>query len=148
MRTSLVLIPILMTLAACSTEPQAPVTDAKVRLPAVSGRPGAAYFTLHGGGKGRTLVSVSSSQAGRAEMHDMSMSGGMMRMAPITSGLPVPKGEQVRFEPGGKHVMLFSMQSGLKPGDRISLSFTFADGETARVEAPAEAAGGADEQAH
>lgn len=137
MRPHFVFLPLLGVLAACSAQNEAPVTDASVRLPAISGRPGAAYFTLHGGDEGRTLVSVTSSQAGRAEMHDMSMDGGMMKMSPITGGVVVPKGETLSFASGGKHVMLYDMQAGLKDGDRISLTFKFQNGESVQVEAPA-----------
>lgn len=136
--------PMILALAACSQQPAAPVTDAVVRLPAATGRPGAAYFTLHGGEKGRTLVSVSSPSAGRTEMHDMSMSDGMMTMTPLTKGVVIPAKGQVRFESGGKHVMLFDMKPGLKAGDAVQLSFTFTNGETASVRAKAEAPGGGD----
>ena len=47
-------------LASCNTAPDAAVTDATVRIPAVKGNPGAAYFTLHGGEKDRTLVKITS----------------------------------------------------------------------------------------
>ena len=148
MRFNLALVPVLLAIAACAPKTDEPITDAKVRLPAVDGNPGAAYFTVHGGAKGRTLVRVQSSEAGRAEMHDMAMRDGMMVMAPIASGIAVPAGGEVQFEPGGKHVMLFDMKSGLKPGDAIRLNFTFADGSTAEVAAPAEAPGGADAHDH
>ncbi len=148
MRINLALLPILLAVAACAPKAEDPITDAKVRLPAVDGNPGAAYFTIHGGAKGRTLVRIQSSEAGRAEMHDMTMRDGMMVMAPLTSGVAVPADGEVRFEPGGKHVMLFDMKSGLKSGDPIQLQFTFADGTTTDITAAAEAPGGADDHAH
>jgi len=137
-------LPVLLVIAACSQQPAAPVTDAVVRLPAATGRPGAAYFTLHGGETGRTLASVSSPSAGRTEMHDMTMSDGMMTMTPLTNGVAIPAKGQVRFESGGKHVMLFDMKPGLKAGDAVQLRFTFTNGETASVSAKAEAPGGGD----
>lgn len=141
-------LPIILMLAACSPHASAPVSDASVRLPAAAGRPGAAYFTLHGGDKGRTLVSIASPAATRAEMHDMTMSGGMMSMAPITGGVAVPANGTVRFESGGKHVMLFGLSPSLKPGDAVQLTFTFANGEKASLSAKAEAPGGGDMPSH
>ena len=141
-------LPAILMLAACTPQPKAPVNDAIVRLPAVAGRPGAAYFTLYGGDKGRTLVSVASPAATRAAMHDMTMSNGMMSMAPITGGVVVPAKSDVRFQSGGKHVMLFGLSSSLKPGDAVQLTFRFANGETANLSAKAEAPGGGDEHSH
>ena len=141
-------LPVLFLMASCAPQEAEPVTDARVRLPAVKGNPGAAYFTLHGGKAGRTLVSVASPDAGRAEMHDMTMKDGMMMMAPITSGVVIPKGGEVQFAPGGKHVMLFDLKTGLRAGDMIALSFTFKDGQTSQITATAEAPGGGDAHGH
>ena len=135
-------------LAACTSQPEDPVSDVHVRLPAVSGRPGAAYFTLNGGEKGRSLASVSTPSADRAEMHDMTMSAGMMTMAPINGPINVPANATLRFKPEGKHLMLMGMKPGLKAGDAIPLRFTFANGETVTVSAKAEATGGTSVQDH
>ena len=138
----------LLAVAGCAQQPDSAVSDGMVRLPAVEGSPGAAYFTLHGGDAGRTLVTVESPDAGRAEMHDMTMTNGMMKMAPLTQGVVIPKNGTVTFAPGGKHVMLFGMKAGLKPGDPILLNFTFANGETAKLMAEAESPGGSDAHSH
>lgn len=134
----------LLMLAGCNAAPDATVTDATVRLPAVKGNPGAAYFTLHGGSKDRTLVRITSPAVGAAEMHDMKTENGMAMMAPIEGGLLLPKGATISFQSGGKHVMLFDMKQGLKPGDSVSLNFEFADGSNETAAAKAIAAGDAD----
>ena len=131
-----------LALAACGQKDAAPVTDATVRLPAVSGNPGAAYFTLHGGEKDARLMSIASPQAGRVEMHDVKMEGGMMTMTPIDNGLAIPKGATITFETGGRHAMLFDMKPGLKAGDKVTLSFTYDDGRKVTVDAASEAPGG------
>lgn len=123
------LLPALMLMAgACAGPPDLSVDDAWVRLPAVPGRPGAAYFTVHGGPAQRTLVAVSADYALRAEMHE-SMGGpqGMAGMRPL-GPVPIPAGEEVRFEPGGRHVMLFGIDAGAKPGMTTLLTLTFRDG--------------------
>ncbi len=132
----------LLAVTACQNAPDAAVTDATVRLPAVKGNPGAAYFTLHGGEKDRTLVKVTSPAVGNAEMHDMKSENGMMMMVPIEGGLKLPKGATVSFQSGGKHVMLFDMKPGLKPGNTITLNFEFADGSKETAAAKAVAPGG------
>ena len=135
-------------LAGCDAAPDAAVTDATVRLPAVKGNPGAAYFTLHGSEKDRTLVKITSPVVGSAEMHDMKTENGMAMMVPITGGLPVPKGATVSFQSGGKHVMLFDMKPSLKAGDTINLTFEFADGSKESAAAKAVAPGGESEHSH
>lgn len=110
------------------------VSDAWVRLPAVSGRPAAAYFTVMGGAKPQTIVGVSSPSAKRGELHESAMTGGLMKMAPVTK-LAVGKGQMVKFAPGGKHVMLFDLDPALKPGATIKLNLQLAGGEVATADA-------------
>ena len=126
----------LVILAACQGTPQQPavtVTDAVVTVPAVPGGPGAGYFTLRGAGGGGTLRAVSSPRVERIELHETRSEGGMTRMAAI-GRVPVADGE-VRFEPGGKHAMLFGVDPALKAGDRVALTFTFEGAPPVTVEA-------------
>lgn len=118
----------LPALGACQQEQGLRVENGWVRLPAVAGRPGAAYFTLHGGAQPVRLLSVTSPVVIRTEMHD-TMKGmqGMMQMRPM-AGVDVPARSTVKFEPGGKHVMLFNVNPGIKPGRAMEFTLTFADG--------------------
>ena len=148
-------LPALLLLAACKGHDAAPtVTAAWVRLPAVTGQPAAAYFTLHGGGSDATLVKVESTLAQRADMHQsmtgtgmanmpgMSISGAhaMAGMAPLDH-VAVPAGGTVAFAPGGAHVMLYGLDKVVAPGTAVPLRFGFADGRTAEAEAKTVAAG-------
>ncbi|MEG8025599.1 copper chaperone PCu(A)C [Sphingomonas aurantiaca] len=116
-----------MALASCSQPKELSVDGAWVRLGAVTGRPAAAYFTVHGGPAPATLISVTTDVAIKAEMHETMDKGGMSTMAPIAK-VEIPANTDVSFAPSGRHVMLFSMNSGIKPGDRVMLTFAFADG--------------------
>lgn len=146
-RFSTVLASFLMV-TACQSAPDATVTDATVRLPAVKGNPGAAYFTLYGGDTDRTLVKITSPVVGSAEMHDMKTENGMAMMVPIEGGLKLPKGATVSFQSGGKHVMLFDVKQGLRSGDNIPLTFEFADGSKETATAKAMTAGDMDAHSH
>ena len=127
-------------LAGCQPMPPS-VEDAWIRLPAVQGRPAAAYFELDAGRAAQTLLSVKSPIAIRSELHEsMEMDGGMMSMKPLAQ-LAIPAGDDVEFAPGGKHVMLFDIAPSAKPGDVTKLIFTFADGQTLEVDAKLLAAG-------
>lgn len=110
------------------------VDDAWVRLPAVSSRPGAAYFTVTGGAEATTLVKVETAAAIRTEMHEMKQQGGMMAMSPIAD-VAIPAGQSIRFEPGGKHIMLIDLSPQVRAGGKIPLRLSFANGKTIEVQA-------------
>lgn len=128
------------TLTACGGPEQLTVSDAWVRLAAVKDRPAAAYFTLHGGPKAATLISVRGDLAIRTEMHRSMQSGGMASMAPLAS-VTIPAGADVPFAPGGRHVMLFGVNPAVKPGAAMTLTFTFADGARIPLTTPVIGAG-------
>ncbi len=132
-----------MALAACqpATPETARVAGAWVRLPAVPGRPGAAYFTILGGRAETRLVAVRTPAARRVELHQ-SMGGehGAMTMRPL-SGVVVPAGGKVDFAVGGRHAMLFDVDPGLKAGGSTSLELVLADGRTLMTSAPVRGAG-------
>ncbi|MEG8056595.1 copper chaperone PCu(A)C [Sphingomonas sp. 22L2VL55-3] len=60
-------------------------------------------------------------------MHETMDKGGMSTMTPLAK-VEIPANTDVAFAPGGRHVMLFDMNSGIKPADRVTLTFAFADG--------------------
>lgn len=133
-----------LAVAACGSpsEPAARESEATVRLPAVPGRPGAAYFSVTVEGDRGALVSVASPQAGRIEMHETMAHGRMTSMRPLAR-IPVGDGETLSFEPGGRHLMLYDLRADLRPGARVQLILNFERGAPRTVEAVAEPAGGA-----
>lgn len=132
-------------LAACQqpAEQALSVEGAWVRLPAASGRPAAAYFTVKGGKTAEQLLSIDSPLAIRAELHDMKMAGGVMRMTPIEGGVAVPAGGSVAFAPGGRHAMLFDISPDASTSRPFPLTLRFASGATLETEAKAQAPGDA-----
>jgi periplasmic copper chaperone A len=133
-----------LMIAACTSKPVEQVIDARVTLPAVPGRPGAAYFTLEGGERPNLLLEISSPRAMRIELHEMVESGGTMRMSKIEGGVDVPAGDEVSFAPGGKHAMLFDIAPSVKPGEKLPLSFRYSNGRVIDVQAEVRAPGEAD----
>lgn len=118
------------------------VTGGRLVLPAVSGNPGAAYFTLANGTKDpASLAAVTVAGATKAEMHETSGS----EMTPITT-LNLGPGATVAFEPGGKHVMLFGVSKSLKAGDTAKITLTFSGGKEAVGELKVETVGGTEHQ--
>jgi periplasmic copper chaperone A len=131
----------LAVLAACQQPAELEAGKAWVRLPAVSGNPGAAYFTLTGGDKSDVLLGVTTPAALRAEMHESGKdASGMMAMAPIKDLAVAPRAA-VTFAPGGRHVMLFDLGPAVKAGQRIPLTLSFASGKRLEVQAMVVGAG-------
>ncbi len=133
----------MLALGACQKNPDAvSVSDAWVRLPAVKGQPGAAYFTIHGGPADDRLVLVTGDLAIRSEMHESAKSGAMMTMRPLESGVAIPAGADVQFKPGGFHVMLFGIRPDLAPPGPMALTLRFAGGVSLTINAEVKPAGG------
>jgi len=58
--------------------------------------------------------------AGRAEIHEMSMEGNVMRMRAVRR-LELPPGKTVELKPGGHHMMLVDLKRPLKKGDLVPI---------------------------
>jgi len=148
---SLAPIAALVLVSGCNSSPAvAPISveEAVVTLPAVAGRPGAAYFTLRSNSGPARLVSVASPNAERIELHETTTTNGVSRMGPLADAGFSP-GAPLIFAPGGKHGMLFGLETGLQPGGTIPLTFTFEGGEPVTVEAELRGPGGmADHSGH
>ncbi len=130
----------MLALSACSQPAQIYVEKGYVRLPAVKGNPGVAYFTLHGGDADTRLLSVTAPSVIKTELHESMMSGSMASMAPIKN-IPVPAKATITFAPGGKHVMLYTINPSVKPGSAMTLFFTFSNNLKIEYSAPVIGAG-------
>ena len=99
-----------------------------------SGLPAGGYFTLHNGGeKALTLTGANSKACGMLMIHKSSKMGGMMHMESVDR-LDVPAHGSVTFAPGGYHLMCMEPTAEIKPGNSVTVQFSFADGTT--VDAP------------
>lgn len=134
------LLLLALSLASCSpaADPAAEiaVADAWAR-PTMPGRmASAAYLTISNGGRGDDVLTGISSSNGRAELHSVSMAGGVMRMRRLDR-LAVPAGAQVKLEPGSTHLMLTELQQPLEPGAAIELGLRFEKSGVRKVVAEA-----------
>ena len=137
-----------LALAACErppAEPRVTIEEARVTLPVLPGRPGAAYFKLRTNHPSTRLVRVSSPSAERIELHESRASGGVSRMRPAED---LTFDGTLEFQPGGKHAMLFGIDPALKPGATIPLTFTFDPAPPVTVEAKVLGPGGGNHLRH
>ena len=145
---------VMLSLGACHKAPEAPalpqtqagvlITGGRLVLPAVAGNPAAAYFTLSNQASTATSIAkVTIAGAKSAEMH-------------VTSGatmdtlgkLDLAAGESVQFSAGAKHVMVFGLPEGIKPGATVDITLTTAEGKLVTGQLLAEGAGGAMASGH
>lgn len=82
-----------------------------------------AYMTLKSSVAVR-LVSVTSPVAARCSVHEMTMSGNVMRMRTLDS-LDIPAGGTVALREGHDHLMMEGLRRPLKDGETVRLTLTF-----------------------
>lgn len=148
MRLSMLLLPALAALAACNPASQSSrsVSNAWIRLPAVTGQPAAGYVTVAATPDHKALVSVTSPSAKRIEMHETTTSGTMAGMRKLDRIALTADEPEIRFEPAGRHLMLFDLDPALKAGGKAVLVVHFEHGGTSTLPARVVAAG--DENPH
>jgi copper(I)-binding protein len=117
------------TIAAATSAYAADVTakDAWFRaLPA--GLPAGGYFTLHNSGKSPiTLIGAESSACGMLMLHKSEDKGGMSAMIDMPS-VAIPVDSDLKFAPGGDHLMCTNPTPALKAGAAVPVTLLFAGG--------------------
>jgi len=93
------------------------------------------------------LMSVSSPVAAIAELHEMSVDAGVMRMRGVAT-LEVKPGETLQLKPGGYHVMLSELRQPLKVGDRFPMTLKFQNAGVVEVSVWVEEMGAGGSTAH
>lgn len=129
--------------AAPDAKPGVTVSNGRVVLPAVSGNPGALYFDIVNNSDDYAVLRKAE-VAGATEtmMHDVLNDNGVSQMVPLAP-VNLTKGETVKFEPGGKHIMAMDLDPALKAGGTVQVTLTFAGGDKLSFDAQVEAPGGA-----
>ncbi len=142
-------------LTACGQGDVLLVDEAVVNLSPVDGNPSSGYFTVRGGPEDVTLVAVTADDTQRLEMHETVEEDGVSKMQPLTN-VPVPAGGTVKFEAGGKHLMIWGVGSTSKKRGTLRMIFIFSNDDRIQVDAVIKKVGGAapggkhaaDEEAH
>lgn len=117
------------------------ITDGRLILPAVSGNPAAVYFNVHNDGeRDRFIRAASVEGAQSAALHQMAMWNGEMTMQEEFQ-VPVPAGSELKFEPGGLHVMANDVADTIAAGGQTEVTITFVGGKTATFPVEVRAAG-------
>ena len=116
--------------SAPEAKPGLSIGEARLVLPAVSGNPAAAYFSLtNGGDKPVVVAGVHIEGAQNTEFHQTT--GGSMNLLESPT---VPAKGSLKFAPGGNHVMVFGLDESLVPNKTSEVTVTFSDGD--KISAP------------
>jgi copper(I)-binding protein len=105
--------------------------DISIEAPWSRATPGGAkvaagYLTIkNAGASSDRLVSATADIAETTEIHQMSMTGGMMKMRQVTDGVGVPAGGTVALAPNAYHLMFLGLKKPLKEGETFSGTLTF-----------------------
>lgn len=84
---------------------------------------GGAYVTLTSPVDDRLLGA--NSPVGRAEVHEMTLDGQVMRMREQKDGIALPAGKPVALAPGGYHIMIMDLNKALVAGQTIMVQLRF-----------------------
>lgn len=119
------------------------ISNPRIVLAPVAGRPAAVYFDLsYTGTPGVKLVNIAVEGAGMTMIHDYAESDGVQKMqmaGPIELSADAP----VSLAPGGLHGMVMDPGPALAPGGTAFITLNFSDGTSAGTKAPVRAAGDA-----
>ncbi len=128
----------------CLAQQPAPVIvhDAWARATTPGVATGGVYLTLTSPADDR-LVGASSPAAARADVHEMSMDGTIMRMRPVPGGLALPAGQAVTLTPSGYHIMLEGLRAPLRQGSAVPVHLVFQKAPPADVQAQVQSIGAA-----
>lgn len=96
----------------------------------------AAYMAIsNSGAKAITLQKISSTISDRIEIHEHSMSDGMMRMREVGE-IIIDAGSKVVLQPSGLHLMIFSLKQQVNEKDVIPLTLYFSNKTKVNIQLP------------
>jgi periplasmic copper chaperone A len=87
---------------------------------------GAGYVSIKNTGSTvDRLVGGSFADAGKVEVHQMTMDQGVMKMRPVAGGVEIKPGETIELKPDGYHLMFMDLRQPLKKGEQVAGTLEF-----------------------
>ena len=71
------------------------------------------------------FTGAKSDVSNRVEIHEMSMSDGVMKMRPLPNGIEIKPGATVELKPAGNHLMFTDLKQPLKQGETVKATLQF-----------------------
>ena len=93
------------------------------------------FMTItNNGNKPDKLIGGTFYMAERVEVHEMSVTDGIMRMQEVAGGLVIAPGATVELKPGGYHLMFMKLNDQPEEGERVKGTLRFAEAGEIAVE--------------
>ncbi len=139
-----------LALAACNAPAESPATEAESATgtevaaitvtdpwcrPTPNGAKVAGCYVTLTAASDDVLTGIATDLATMPQVHEMKHEDGMMKMAHLEQGLPLPAGEPVVLKPGSNHLMLMGLTIPLVEGQTARLTLQFEKAEDITVEA-------------
>ncbi|MEO0976778.1 MAG: copper chaperone PCu(A)C [Pseudomonadota bacterium] len=80
---------------------------------------------VNSGSQDDRLISASSGVAKKVELHEMSVTDGVMKMREMEGGIDIPAGETVTLKPGSLHIMFMGLNAPFEEGTTVPVVLTF-----------------------
>ncbi|WP_297803527.1 copper chaperone PCu(A)C [uncultured Brevundimonas sp.] len=109
------------------------VEDAWCRPTPNGAKAGGCYVILTAS-ESDSLKGVRFDGADMAQVHEMKHEDGMMKMAHLADGLPLPKGQRTELKPHGNHIMLMGLKAPLVAGQTAKITLDFDKAEDVTVD--------------
>lgn len=114
------------------------VENAYIRASIPGASNSSAYMTLNNlSSNKRALIGASSSVSARIEIHEHTMTEGMMRMRQ-KGMVEILSQASVTFQPSGFHLMVFDLKQPLVAGESIMITLMFDDQTKVNIDFPIE----------
>lgn len=110
------------------------IEDAWIRATPPGASTAAGYMTISN--KTSTddkLIGTSTDRAKMVQLHMTMMENDTAKMHHLDM-IEIKSGSEVRFEPGGLHLMLMGLTDSLKEGDNVSVTLTFQNAGEMRID--------------
>jgi copper(I)-binding protein len=116
---------LVLAAASLATAADIEVRDAWIRTPPPGAPTAAGYATITNRAISTDrLTGGFSGAAASVSLHQMTTTGGIMRMRPVT-GLPIGASASVSLAPRGYHLMLTGLKAPLKAGQHVKIVLQF-----------------------
>jgi len=128
----------LVSLAALADDYKAgdlTLTQAWTRATPPKAKAGGGFVAItNAGTQADRLIAAGSDTAAKVELHEMSVTDGVMKMRKLEDGILLPAGETVALKPGGLHIMFMGLNQPFEEGTTVPVTLTFEQAGDVAVE--------------
>jgi copper(I)-binding protein len=118
------------------------ISKAWTRVTPPGAKVGGGFMLLTNKGKAADrLVAMSSDIAEKGEVHETTMTDGVMKMREVAKGLEIPAGGSVELKPGSYHIMFMGLKKPIAAGETVKAKLKFEKAGEVTVDLPAQAMG-------